>query len=96
MEDEDPTIFFGLFANAADGTELYRLDLDRQGIEECLTLQMGSHISVLMAFFSKQLPVRWTAWKGSKRRGWLDRIDGEWPAPSGPELSQGQTIPDGA
>ena len=90
MEDEDPTIFFGFFANAADGTELYRLDMDRQGIEECLASQVGPHISVLMAFFSKQLPVRWTAWKGSGRRGWLDRVDGEWPAPNGPELLQNE------
>jgi hypothetical protein len=94
MVDDDPTIFFGFFANAADGTELYRMDMDRQGIEECLASQAGQEISVLMAFFSKKLPARWTAWKGSERRGWLDRVDGEWPAPNGPELFQNQTVLD--
>jgi hypothetical protein len=79
-------LFLALFATAADGTELYRTDCSRAVIDEYLATQTGSHISILMAFFSQQLPVRWTSWLGSGQRGWLDRADGDWPPPGGPTL----------
>lgn len=87
LEDPDSSIFLALFATAADGTELYRMDLPRTKIVELLAAQTGAHLFILMAFFSKQLPVRWTAWVGSGERGWLNRVDGDWPLPSGPTLN---------
>jgi hypothetical protein len=86
LEDPDPTLFLALFATAADGTELYRMDLNRARIDEYLANQTGPHIFILMAFFSRQLPVRWTSWLGSAQRGWLDRVDGDWPPPGGHTL----------
>ena len=88
LEDPDPTLFLALFATAADGTELYRKDLDRARIDEYLADQKADQLFILMAFFSKQLPVRWTAWVGSGERGWLHRVDREWPLPYGPSLIQ--------
>jgi hypothetical protein len=90
LEDHDPTLFLALFATAADGAELYRIDLSRARIDEYLATQTGDHISILMAFFSRQLPVRWTSWLGSAQRGWLDRVDGDWPPPDGPTLIQNE------
>jgi hypothetical protein len=86
LEDPDPTLFLALFATAADGAELYRMDLSRTSIDERLATQTGDHIFILMAFFSRQLPVKWTSWLGSAQRGWLQRVDGDWPPPDGPTL----------
>jgi hypothetical protein len=79
-----------VFATAADGTELYRMDLSRARIDEYLATQTGPHIFILMAFFSRQLPVKWTSWLGSAQRGWLDRVDSDWPPPGGPALIQNE------
>ncbi len=88
LEDPDPTLFLALFASAADGTELYRKDLDRGRIDEVLAQSTGEHLFLLLSFFSKQSPVRWTTWVGSGVRGWLGRNDHEWPAVGGPMLEE--------
>lgn len=90
LEDPDPTLFLALFATAADGAELYRMDSNRARIDEYLATQTGSHIFILMSFFSRQLPIRWTSWLGSAQRGWLKRVDGDWPPPGGPTLIENE------
>jgi hypothetical protein len=90
LEDPDPTLFLALFATAADGTELYRMDLNRARIDEYLASQTGPDIVILMAFFSRQLPVIWVSWIGSGQRGWLDRVVSDWPPPGGPTLIQNE------
>lgn len=86
LEQDDPTLFLALFANSADGTEVHRTDYPRERIDELLRTQSGAHIEMLIAFFSAQCPAVWTAWVGSATRGWLQRSDGQWPAPTGPAL----------
>lgn len=89
IADADSSLFLGVFANAADGTELYRMDYPRHQLDEMLRLQTGPHIQILISFFSRSYPVRWTAWTGSSQ-GWKSRVDGDWPPPSGPVL---ETLP---
>jgi hypothetical protein len=86
LEDPDPSLFLALFASAADGSELYRKDLNRAAIDEYLASQTGPFIQILISFFSRQIPAKWTTWVGSAKRGWLDRVDGDWPPPGGPKL----------
>jgi hypothetical protein len=53
-----------------------------------LAQSTGEHLFLLLSFFSKQSPVRWTTWVGSGVRGWLGRNDHEWPAVGGPMLEE--------
>lgn len=80
---------WAVIANAADGTELFREDYLRPRFEQLLSTQTGSHIQFTMAFFARTRPHTWTVWPHSRRRGWLQRIDGLWPhrAPSPPSIS---------
>jgi len=77
---------WGVFANAEDGTELFREDYLRARFEPILSSQRGDHVQFFIAFFARRQPHTWTVWPHSTKRGWLDRIDGVWtrPAPSPP------------
>jgi hypothetical protein len=72
---------WGVFANAEDGTELFREDYLRPRVDEYLSSQQGDHVHFFIAFFGQRAPHRWTVWPHSRKRGWLDRIDGLWPRP---------------
>lgn len=82
---------WGIFANAADGTELYREEFLRPRVDEVLTSQRGEHIHLFAAFFDKRQPHTWTIWPFSGKRGWLERIDGFWarPLPTPPSAQPG-------
>jgi hypothetical protein len=72
---------WGVFANAEDGTELFREDYLRPKFQEILSSQSGDVIQFFVAFFSQARPHTWTVWPHSLERGWLDRIVGQWPRP---------------
>lgn len=73
---------WGVFANAEDGTELFREDYMRPRCEEILSSQGPGVIQFFISFFARRQPHKWTVWPHSFKRGWLDRIDGLWPRPT--------------
>ncbi|MDX2170748.1 MAG: GlcNAc-transferase family protein [Deltaproteobacteria bacterium] len=78
----DDLNMWGIFANAADGTELHREDYLRDRYSPILTSQSGDHIGFFISFFDQRRPDRWTVWPHSLQRGWLPRVDGAWPRPA--------------
>lgn len=78
----DDCDMWGVFANAEDGSELFRQDYLRPRCEEILAGQRGDHVHFSIAFFDRRRPHTWTVWPHSLERGWLDRIDGRWPPPA--------------
>ncbi|MGE0521076.1 MAG: GlcNAc-transferase family protein [Candidatus Binatia bacterium] len=84
----DDLHMWGVFANAEDGTELFREDYLRPRYEPILSSQNGDHIGFFIAFFDRRQPHTWTVWPHSARRGWLDRIVGAWPRPTPSQFSE--------
>lgn len=80
--ESDDCNMWGVFANAEDGTELFRDEYFRPRFTEILSSQESDVIQFFVAFFSPRQPHTWTVWPHSLQRGWLERIGGEWPRPA--------------
>jgi hypothetical protein len=77
--DVDDCHMWSIFANAADGTELFRDDYLHQRFMPILSSQRGDHVQFFISMFSRRQPASWTVWPYSLSRGWLERSDGAWP-----------------
>ena len=75
----DDCHMWSIFANAEDGTELFREDYLPDRFGPILSSQRGDHIGLFISFFSRRQPATWTVWPHSLQRGWLDRTNGDWP-----------------
>jgi hypothetical protein len=88
IEESDPTLYLALFAHNKDGIEIFRKDLSRHEIDTILENQHGSIISYHIDFYSMDTPASWTIWPGCNSRGWMTKVIGLWPSPSGPSIKE--------
>lgn len=78
---DDTTQFVGLFANAADGEELYRRDISREEMDQILaeSPDAGAY-GCLMKVHASQAPAQLTIWPYHRDRGWGEPDIQPWPA----------------
>ena len=92
----DDCHMWSVFANAEDGTELFREDYLRDRVDHFLTTQSGEMIHFCIAFFDRRRPYTWTVWPYSQKRGWLERVCEPWPHPApSPPLAVAESCPGG-
>jgi hypothetical protein len=91
----DDCHMWSIMAHGEDGTELFRDDYLADRFGPILSSQHGEHLGFFISFYSRHQPSTWTVWPHSLTRGWLDRVDGQWPRrlPSPPSLAA--SVPQG-
>ncbi len=79
MLRDDGIQFVGLFANAKEGAELHRREIDRKEMDTVVA-EAGSaaHFSFLMKLFALEAPRTYTIWPYYRAAGWGDAISKPW------------------
>jgi Glycosyltransferase (GlcNAc) len=87
VNESDSTLYLAIFAHDSCGVEIFRKDLSRLEIDNLLQFQTDDSIGYHISFFSIDVPISWTLWAGCESKGWMTRVDGVWPSPSGPSIT---------